>query len=260
MTQSSSWTDHSHQFDLSGKVALVTGSSQGLGLGIARGMAAAGANVVMADINENVLERAEQITKAGFKASALIADVTLEKDVTRMFTHIEKNAGRLDIVVNNAAILATNSPAAISRAEWQRVIDTNLTACFFVAQAAVPMIEKQGGSIINMSSMVGRTARKHLSSYIAAKAGIDGLTRALAGDLAGTNINVNAIAPGFITSEMSQTNNESFDAYVSAAVPARRWGAPQDIANVSVFLASNAGAYVNGQTIYVDGGFTAISK
>ncbi len=246
---------------LSGRVALVTGASQGIGLAIARAFAAEGADLVIADRSDAVVERADELRGAGHDALALICDVTDEDDIARAFAAIDGGKGRLDILVNNAAVLISQPAQELTRTEWQRVIDTNLTACFFVAQSAARLMERQGsGRIINLSSIVGRVARTRLAAYIAAKAGIDGLTRALACDLAGRSITVNAIAPGFIETEMSRTGSTKFERWVQETVPARRWGRPEDIAGVAVFLASDAASYVNGQVIYVDGGFTAASN
>ena len=252
---------HARRFALHGKVALVTGAAQGIGLAIAQGYADAGAEVVLSDRSPAVTEAAEALRAEGFHAHSVIADVTDPESISRMFDAVVQQVGRLDVLVNNAAILISKSARTLGREDWTRTIDTNLTACFFMAQAAAALIERQGGgAIINLSSIVGRQARPKLSAYIAAKAGIDGLTRALAGELAGTGITVNAIAPGFITTEMSHTGNPAFEQRITDSVPAQRWGRPEDIAGVAVFLATEAAGYINGQTLYVDGGFTAWSK
>ena len=258
MTDIDPWNEHVRRTSLRGKVALVTGAAQGIGLAIAQSLVGAGCSVVLADRDTAVEARAEELRSMGGTAQAVVGDVTGTDGAARLFGAVEAGPGRLDILVNNAAILRTGSAARMDRPTWQEVIDTNLSACFFMAQAAaVRMQRPAGGCIINMSSIVGRTARTGLSAYIAAKSGIDGLTRALALDFAGIGIRVNAIAPGFITTEMSRTDSAAFDQYVIGAVPAHRWGAAADIGAVAVFLASEAAAYVNGQTIYVDGGFTA---
>ncbi|MDR5654727.1 SDR family NAD(P)-dependent oxidoreductase [Ruixingdingia sedimenti] len=258
MDQGAGTAAHARRFALDGKVALVTGAAQGIGLAIAQGYAAAGAEVVLSDRSPAVADAADALRAGGFRAHAVTADVTDPAGVDRMFRFVTEQAGGLDVLVNNAAILIAAPARRIDRAGWTRTIDTNLTACFFAAQAAAALMEPRGGgAIVNLSSIVGRQARKHLSAYIAAKAGIDGLTRALAGELAGTGITVNAIAPGFITTDMSRTGSPAFEQQIAGRIPSRRWGTPEDIAGVAVFLATGAASYVNGQTLYVDGGFTA---
>ncbi len=248
------------QTDLTGKVALVTGASQGIGLAIARGLAQAGASIVLADKSQAVEEQCAALKDAGYRAQAVQADVTDPSDVERMFADVTDAFDGLDILVNNAAILLSSPARDYSRVEWQRVIETNLSACYFVAMEAVKLFDTSGGgTIINMSSIVGRNARRNLVPYITAKAGIDGLTRGLTCDLARSGVRVNAIAPGFIESDMSRVDKPGFRESIAKAVPAGRWGQPQDIANVAVFLAGPAASYIHGQTIYVDGGFSAVS-
>lgn len=243
---------------LKGKSALVTGASRGIGLAIARALANAGAHVVLADRDASVEKQAAAMRAQGLSASASVCDVTVESQTDQLFQDLGDQGHVPDVLVNNAAIMIAKPAASMDRIDWNRTLETNLTACFFLAlKASKGMVERGGGRIINLSSIVGRVARPQLAAYISAKAGIDGMTRALCCEFAGANITVNAIAPGFITTEMSRTGSNRFDGYVKTAVPARRWGEPNDIADVALFLASDLARYVNGQTIYVDGGYTA---
>lgn len=256
------WRDHHKRFSLDGRVSLVTGAERGIGLAIAQALASAGSHVVLADRSETVHDRSAMFAAAGFACDTMVADVADGAQIECMVGHIASRHGRIDILVNNAAILVRKGALEISRDEWQSVIDVNLSACFFMAQAvARGMVERGFGRIINLSSIVSHTARSRLSPYIAAKGGISALTRALATDLAGTGVNVNAIAPGFIETQMSGSNDETdFRRKVVESVPAGRWGQPEEVAGMAVVLASPAGDYVNGQTIFVDGGFTASSQ
>jgi len=245
---------------LNGKVALVTGAYRGIGLAIAQGLARAGARLVIADKSHAIADRAAEQTSAGYQTHGVQADVTDPLDVARMFDETRDIFGGLDILVNNAAILSSKPAREYTRAEWHRLIETNLSACYFVATEAARLFEAgTGGTIINMSSIVGHRARRNLAPYIAAKAGIDGLTRALTCDLARAGVRVNAIAPGFIESDMSKVDKPGFRESIARAIPAGRWGRPDDIAQVAVFLAGPAATYIHGQTIYVDGGFSAVS-
>ncbi len=248
-------------FSLEGKVVLVTGGAGGIASGLAHGFAAAGARLVLADRNEVVRERAEELRNAGAEAAALVFDVTDAGAVGQAVAEAQARFGRLDVLVNNAAVIVRKPFLELQVDEWRRVIDTNLTACFVVAQeAARIMVAQRWGRIINMVSIMGHVSRPLLAPYVSSKGAIAALTRALSAELADTGVTAIALAPGYTATEFSQANVKEFHDFVRDLTPVRRWGRPEDLCGAALLLASDAGAYINGQVLYVDGGFTAVTR
>jgi gluconate 5-dehydrogenase len=243
-------------FDLTGRVALVTGAYRGLGFAIARGMAEAGATVVL-----NGRKRAELAKAAESLPGADVAvfDVTKRDAVTKGVREVIDRHGRIDILVNNAGIQRRGPFHEFPQQDWDDIIATNLTAPFVVSQAVVPgMIERKQGKIIHIASLMSDLARPTVVPYTAAKGGVRQLTRGMAVELAPHNIQVNAIAPGYFATEMNRAliDNAEFDAWVKKRTPAGRWGEPPEIAGLAVFLASNAANYMTGQILVMDGGMS----
>jgi 2-deoxy-D-gluconate 3-dehydrogenase len=248
------------RFDLSGKVAIVTGGNGGIGLGIARGFVEAGASVVVVGRNSAKNSAAvTELTRNGGVASALDVDVSDEAQCKSMVTETVKIHGRLDILVNNAGIGNRKSPQDTTIAEWHAVMDTNLTSVMMCSQAAYPEMKRiGGGKIINIGSMASILATSFAPAYAASKAGIIQLGRVCASAWAKDNIQVNAILPGFIATEMTEPyrQNPSVSERVLSRTPAGRWGTPDDLAGIAIFLASHASDYITGTVIPVDGGFS----
>ncbi|MGV8935538.1 MAG: SDR family oxidoreductase [Allorhizobium sp.] len=249
-------------FSLEGRTALVTGSSRGLGLAIAEGLAKAGATIVVNGVNATRVDEAVARLRAdGFSAHPAAFDVTREDAVTAAFEAFDRDGIAIDILVNNAGIQLRKPMVELSTVEWQRVLDTNLTSAFVVGrEAARRMIARGHGKIINIGSLTSKLARATVSPYTVAKGGIKMLTQAMAAEWAEHGIQANAIGPGYMLTDMNEAlvNNPDFDAWVKGRTPARRWGRPEELAGTAVFLASSAADYVNGQIIYVDGGMGSV--
>ncbi len=249
-------------FDLGGRVAIVTGGNGGIGLAMARGMARAGARLVIAGRNEEKNARAaEEMATTGVELMTHVIDVTDEADCYEMVSATLSRFGRLDILVNNAGMSIRKPPEDLALAEWRQVLDTNLTAAFVCAQAAYePMRDAGGGKIINIGSMMSLFGAPFAAPYASSKGGIVQMTKALATAWAKDNIQVNAVLPGWIDTELTVNARRevaTLNQRVLDRTPAGRWGLPEDHEGVAVFLASRASDFVTGATIAVDGGYSA---
>ena len=249
-------------FDLSGRTALVTGSSRGLGRAMAEGLAQAGARIIVNGVDAvRVQDTVAQLEAAGLEAEGAAFDVTDEAAVVGAFAGFDQRGLAIDILVNNAGIQLRKPMLELSTPEWQRVLDTNLTSAFVVGrEAARRMLPRGRGKIVNIGSLMSSLARATIAPYTVAKGGIKMLTQAMAAEWAAAGIQANAIGPGYMLTEMNQAliDNPTFDAWVKGRTPARRWGKPEELVGAAVFLASAASDYINGQIIYVDGGMTSV--
>jgi gluconate 5-dehydrogenase len=248
-------------FDLTGKTALITGSSRGLGRAIAEGMAKAGATLVINGTDPARTEAAAaELRASGYQAEGVAFDVTDEKMVVKAFEVFDAAGASIDILVNNAGIQLRKPLVELTTAEWRRVIETNLTSAFVIGrEAAKRMIKRKHGKIINIGSLGSELARPTIAPYTAAKGGIRNLTRSMAVEWAQHGIQANAIGPGYMLTDMNQAlvNNADFNNWLMSRIPSKRWGNPDELVGAAIFLASEASAYVNGQIIYVDGGMIA---
>ena len=250
-------------FDLAGKTALITGGSRGLGKDMAKALAEAGAKIVINGQNLDTLQKtAEEFTAAGYEVETSPFDVRDEKSVVEAFEKLDAKGITIDILVNNAGIQHRQPMVDLSSADWQRVIDTNLTSTFLVGrEAAKRMIAAgKGGKIINIGSLTSDVARATVAPYTAAKGGVKLLTKSMAAEWAKFNIQANAIGPGYMLTEMTQSlaDDPQFDGWVKSRTPSERWGLPEDLMGTIIFLSSPASNYVNGQILYVDGGMLSV--
>ncbi|GHD12114.1 gluconate 5-dehydrogenase [Tianweitania populi] len=249
-------------FDLSGRTALITGSTRGLGLSYAEGLAEAGAHVIINGTRpEGVTEAIAKLAKKGHSISGLHFDVGREGSVVEAFEAFDRQGLEIDILINNAGIQFRKPMVDLGVEDWQKVLDVNLTGSFIIArEAAKRMIARgRGGKIVNIASLVSAAGRATVAPYTASKGAITAITRTMAVEWAPHNIQANAIGPGYILTDMNQAliDNKEFDAWVRASNPSGRWGKPEELVGAAIFLSSSASDYINGQTLYVDGGWLA---
>jgi 2-dehydro-3-deoxy-D-gluconate 5-dehydrogenase len=248
-------------FDLKGRVAMVTGGNGGIGLGMARGLAAAGAAVAVVGRDAAKSKRAvSELAALGVPAEAVEADVSQEDAVRAATAQVAERFGRVDILVNNAGINIRKAPQEYSLAEWRQVLDTNLTSAFLLSQAVYPLMKRQGGGkIINIGSMMSIFGAAFAGPYAASKGGIVQFTRATASAWARDNIQVNAVLPGWIDTDLTRNARAqvtSLHDSILARTPAGRWGVAEDLAGIAVFLGGPASDFVTGTAIPVDGGYS----
>lgn len=254
---------HSELFDVTGRLALVTGSSKGLGLEFASTLAQAGARVILHGRDLPALNAArEQISTAGGEVAGVLPfDVTDATAAREALGALADSHGVPDIVVNNAGVQRRAPIQEFSQEDWDSVLGANLSSVFYVTRPLLPaMVERGSGKIINIASVQSRLARQTIAPYSASKSGLVGLTRGMAADLARHNIQVNAISPGYFATEMNTalTSDPQFTAWVEQRTPAARWGSVEELRGVLLFLSSQASSFVSGQNIFVDGGMTAV--
>ena len=256
-----------NMFDLTGKVAWVTGASYGIGYAIASGLAKAGATIVFNDIKQELVDKGVAAYAAdGIEAKGYVCDVTDEDAVQALVKTIEAEVGVIDILVNNAGIIKRIPMCEMSAADFRQVIDVDLNAPFICSKAVIPsMIEKGHGKIINICSMMSELGRETVSAYAAAKGGLKMLTRNICSEYGEKNIQCNGIGPGYIETPQTAPLRERqadgsrhpFDPFIIGKTPAGRWGKTDDLVGPAVFLASDASNFVNGHVLYVDGGILA---
>ncbi|HEY2871007.1 MAG TPA: glucose 1-dehydrogenase [Reyranella sp.] len=250
-------------FDLSGRVAVITGGNGGIGLGMAKGMAAAGATIVVAgrDAAKNSAA-VKELKDSGAEASAIPVDVLKEESCRALIDQTVKAHGRLDILVNNAGMSIRKQPEHYTLAEWHTVLDSNLTSAFLCSHAAYPALKQRGGKIINIGSMMSIFGAPFATAYAASKGGMVQMSKSMATAWAKDNIQVNAILPGWIDTALTRRAREQVQGLhdsVLKRTPAARWGMPDDFAGIAVFLAAPASDFVTGAAIAVDGGYSSVA-
>ncbi|MDR3560411.1 MAG: 2-dehydro-3-deoxy-D-gluconate 5-dehydrogenase KduD [Negativicutes bacterium] len=246
------------KFSLAGKVAIVTGGSRGLGEGMALGLAEAGADVVVVAASNKVNEAADKIRALGKRSIAIRADLTSIKPIPEIISETLAEFGKIDILVNCAGIIRRAPALEFSEKDWDEVININQKTLFFLCQAVAKEMAKQGkGKIINIASLLSFQGGIIVPSYTSSKSAVLGLTKALANEWAPLNINVNAIAPGYMATELTEALQKSAERApaILARIPSGRWGTPEDMKGAAVYLASEASDYLQGHTIVVDGGW-----
>ena len=254
-------------FDLTGKIALVTGASYGIGFAIATALADAGATIVFNDLRQDLVDKGiAAYAEKGIKAYGYVCNVCDEEAVNALVAKVKEDVGVIDILVNNAGIIKRIPMLEMSAADFRQVIDVDLNAPFIVAKACIPgMIEKGHGKIINICSMMSELGRETVSAHAAAKGGLKMLTKNIASEYGEHNIQCNGIGPGYIATPQTAPLREKqpdgsrhpFDSFILAKTPAGRWGEAEDLGGPAVFLASDASNFVNGHILYVDGGILA---
>lgn len=248
-------------FDLTGKRALITGSARGIGNLLAGGLAEYGAHVLINDRRQEKADAAAQALRdKGYRAGGLAFDVTKSAEVSAAIAHIENDIGPIDILINNAGIQRRHPFTEFPEQEWDEVIDVNQKGVFIVSQqVAKYMMARRAGKIINIGSMQSELGRKTITPYAASKGAVKMLTRSMCAELAEYNIQVNAIAPGYFATDMTEAlvNDEAFSSWLYQRTPAARWGKPEELIGSAVFLASAAADFVNGHLLFVDGGMLA---
>jgi len=249
-------------FDLTGKNALVTGGTHGIGMALATGLAEAGATIIVNDMFPDKLETAkEEYAKIGINIHTYVLNVTDEDAVESTIPVIEEEVGPIDILVNNAGIIKRIPILEMKADEFRQVLDVNLTGQFIMAKAvARGMVARKSGKIINMCSMMSELGRNTVSAYAASKGGLKMLTRSMATEWARHNVQINGIGPGYIATSQTEplrVDGHPFNDFIIHRTPAARWGNPEDLAGTAVFLASTASDFVNGHIVYVDGGILA---